>query len=208
VVAQSGIRAFPLRPVGLPSPSAAGAPRQPSSRSRHCSGSASRSSPTLRKGCTTATAGHWPTWTKPMAGTIRPRRLAPERRIRTSTTTIQPSGPTRSRQPNRRLRPLAAAYGGHRVSAKRPQFRTDDAVTRQDLLRQVDNLRVSSVLLHRLNTVLRGGFGLVSLTDSDDLAVAGLQPEPELAALILCTARTCPPSLCSPSPWFQSRRQR
>ena len=43
----------------------------------------------------------------------------------------------------------------------------------------------SRVLLHRLHTVLRAGLRLVSLTDSDDFAVARLEPESVLAALIL-----------------------
>ena len=49
----------------------------------------------------------------------------------------------------------------------------------------IDNRRISRVLLHRLHTVLRAGLRLVSLTDSDDFAVARLEPESVLAALIL-----------------------
>jgi hypothetical protein len=51
------------------------------------------------------------------------------------------------------------------------------------LLRQVDDCGVGSVLLDRLDAVLRAGFRLVSLTDSNDLTIAGLQPEPALAFL-------------------------
>jgi hypothetical protein len=59
-------------------------PRHRSSRSRPCSGSASRSSPTRRKGCTTGTAGHWPTSTRRTAGTIRWKRREQARRCITS----------------------------------------------------------------------------------------------------------------------------
>src|SRR5207244_1917675 len=45
----------------------------------------------------------------------------------------------------------------------------------------VDDGRLGRVLLHRLDPVERARLGLVRLADRDDLAVARLEAEPELA---------------------------
>jgi hypothetical protein len=122
---------------------------------------------------------HWPTWTRLTGGTIRSKPLELARPTPTSITATLPRGLTRSQQPNKRRRPAGGGCGDRRALVRRPQFRADGR--QLGLLGQVDDRGVSRVLLHRVHAVFRGGLGLVSLTDSDDLAVADLQPEPVLA---------------------------
>ena len=55
-------------------PSAAGVWRQASSRNRPCLGNESPSSPIRARACTTASAGPWPTWTRPTVGITRSKR--------------------------------------------------------------------------------------------------------------------------------------
>jgi hypothetical protein len=93
----------------------------------------------------------------------------------------------------------AEASRGHPASARRHQFRSDKREL--GLVRQVDNPRVSRIVLHRIHTVLDTGLRLVSLTDSYHLAVAGLQPEPELAALVLVNLKLARHQFVSPSPF-------
>jgi hypothetical protein len=53
------------------------------------------------------------------------------------------------------------------------------------LRRQVDNCRVGTGFLDRLNTLLGVGLLLVCLAGGDDLAVGRLEVPPELASLVL-----------------------
>src|SRR6476620_10823566 len=53
------------------------------------------------------------------------------------------------------------------------------------LLRQVDKRGVRGILLHRGNAILRAGLRVVCFADRVDLAVPGLEPEPELALRVL-----------------------
>jgi hypothetical protein len=53
------------------------------------------------------------------------------------------------------------------------------------LLGQIDNCRVGSGFLDRLNTLLGVGFLLVCLAGGDDLAVGCLGVEPKLAGFVL-----------------------
>jgi len=64
------------KPRSPATPSAAGVRRQASSRNRPCLGNVSPSSPIRARACRTATAGPWPTWTRPTCGTTRSKRPA------------------------------------------------------------------------------------------------------------------------------------
>src|SRR5271165_4358790 len=46
-------------------------------------------------------------------------------------------------------------------------------------------LAPAACFCHRGDAVLGAGFGLISLAGRGDVAIAGLEPEPELAALVL-----------------------
>ena len=107
--------------------SAAGVRRQASSRNRPCLGNVSPSSPIRARARTTATAGPWPTWTRPTVGITRSKRPVRVLPIPTSITAIPRPEPTRLQLPNRKLRPLAGACGGHRASAKQPLYQSDSS---------------------------------------------------------------------------------
>jgi hypothetical protein len=50
---------------------------------------------------------------------------------------------------------------------------------------------VFRILLHRLDAVLGGGLGFVSLTRQDDLAIGGFQTETEFSALVFEQLELC-----------------
>ena len=116
---------IPLKPRSPATPWAAGVRRQPSSRSRPCLGNVSPSSPIRARACMTATAGPWPTWTRPTVGTTRSKRRVRVLPIPTSITAIHRPEPTRLGLPNRERRPRAGACGDRRASAKRRQSQSD-----------------------------------------------------------------------------------
>jgi hypothetical protein len=73
-----------------------------------------------------------------------------------------------------------------------------------DLFGQVDNCRVGSGFLDRLNTLLRVGLLLICLAGGNDLAVGRLEVPPELAGLVLadfeygaCSTSTPPTPSCA-----------
>src|SRR5262245_46853914 len=109
-----------------------------------------------------------------------------QRRIRLSvttaaaTTTATRAAQTRQRSPaiTPILTPSAATatlrWGGRVDDDRRIRLRLDLA-----------DGGLRSVPLHRGDAVLGRGLRLVGLADGDDLAVAGLEPEPPLAGLVL-----------------------
>jgi hypothetical protein len=86
--------------------------------------------PDLTPTGTTDTGGHWPTSTRPMAGTTPSKPRGQVRRTRTCITAILLRAQTRSRRPNRKRRQRAVDFGDHRVSARRRQFRADEEGSR------------------------------------------------------------------------------
>jgi hypothetical protein len=211
-------------------PSAAGEPKRPRSLDQPCWGNGWRSCPTLLKTTPTATAGPWPTWTRPTDGTIRSKPLAPG-----SPFLRLPRPPSPTSRPDRGSR-TGTQVGWPRTagatllrrddlcSTLTKEYRPTDtsssvvfATSRLPLTELFDHLTRSEPVVARLLRILHAHIhSYANACDAQSLlahlntppAVGNLVETPPTATFHTNRSRSATPELCYPRSRSRSHRHR